>query len=255
MSGARLSLSQLQALWPRLHTADLQPWPDSPAARQAWLALHRGQWQEAVDIGLQAAGEALDAVLRAQLLMARAAETGSQERQALLRSVADRAGGQLMALGQGSSPLARAHFWRGQALALWAEELPVSRALASGLSLQAKTHLGLAAAFAPRHAEALVALAGFHAHKLDLLGPLIAQLSHGANAASAWALVGASSALQVKSPLLLAAQAQVLQRLGEAGRQRARELRLQVLAEPPLEATEARAQAEVRSALHAEPPG
>ncbi len=203
-----LNLARLQARWPQLHQSDAEPWPDAPAVQEAWLAFHNGLFKEAVALGLAAGGAGLNVANKAQCVMARHLEATERERMALLQAVAERAAGQIAA-----SPLQRAaqpHFWRGYALAQYCQGLNVAKALALGLSVQAKTHLELAVKMAPQHADAHLALAGFHADLVDKVGPLIAQMSYGANAQTALSLMAQAASLQARSVMGLIEQARAL---------------------------------------------
>ncbi len=141
---ARLDLRSLRAHWLELHQSDTEPWPQEEAVQQAWLSFHRGQFGQAVELALAAGPSGLNVANKAQCLMARHLQAQKHERMALLQAVIDRSAGQVLALGvwgQAPEALARAHFWRGHALAQLCEGLHVAKALALGLSLQARTHL------------------------------------------------------------------------------------------------------------------
>lgn len=209
-SHPKLDLSALQTHWKELHQSDTEVWPHTDAVQQAWLSFHRGQFDKAVELGLAAGQSGLNVANKAQSIVARHLETQERQRMALLQAVVDRAGGQLMILGSPPAALARAHFWRGHALAQLCQGMNVAKALALGLSLQAKTHLELAVALAPHHADAHLALAGFHADLIDKVGPLIAQLSYGASARSALDLMTRASALRARSVMGLIEQARAL---------------------------------------------
>ena len=63
---------------------------------------------------------------------------------------------------------------------------------------------------APQHADAHLALAGFHADLVDKVGPLIAQMSYGANAQTALSLMARAASLQARSVMGLIEQARAL---------------------------------------------
>lgn len=236
---SRLDLEALQAHWSELHQSDTEAWPEDSAVQQAWLAFHRGQFDEAVALGLAAGQAGLNVANKAQCTLARHQQTQGQDRMALLGAVADRAAGQLTQLFSPPDTLARAHYWRGHALAQYCQGMPVAKALALGLSLQARTHLELASALAPQHADAHLALAGFHAGMIHQVGPLIAQISYGANAQAAERLMARASALQVRSVMGLVEQARMTFKLkGEAGRTQATALLKQATRLRPLDAAE-----------------
>ncbi len=236
--GPRLDLRQLQTHWAELHQSDTEAWPQDEAAQQAWLSFHRGQFDKAVELGLAAGQAGLNVANKAQCIMARHLQTQAQQRMDLLQAVADRSAGQLLSLVQPSA-LARAHFWRGHALSQYCQGLNVAKALALGLSLQAKTHLELAVALAPQHADAHLALAAFHADMIDKVGPLIAQLSYGASARTALGLMSRAAALQARSVMGLIEQARALVMLqGDMAMAQATALYEQAARLQPLDAAE-----------------
>lgn len=237
--GLRLDLPRLRERWDELHRSDTEAWPQEPAVQQAWLSFHRGQFDRAVELGLAAGQAGLNVANKAQCIMARHLQSQERQRMALFQAVADRAAGQLMSLGQGTDALARAHFWRGFALSQYCQGLNVAKALAMGLSLQAKTHLELAVALAPQHADAHLALATFHADMIDKVGPLIAQLSHGASASTALNLLAQAATLQARSVMGLIEQARALVMLqGEVALAQATALYEQAARLQPLDAAE-----------------
>ena len=157
----------------------------------------------------------------------------------LFGAVADRAAGRLAMLYSPPDALARAHYWRGHALAQYCQGIHVVKALALGLSLQARTHLELAVALAPQHVDAHLALASFHADVIDKVGPLIAQLSYGASSQAALRLMARASALQARSVMGLVEQARALLKLqGEAATAQAHALYEQAAGLQALDAAE-----------------
>jgi hypothetical protein len=236
---APLNLDQLAQRWPQLHHGDGLVWPQDLGAQEAWLLFHQGAFERAVERGLAAGGAGLNAANKAQCFIARRLADGDSDRMALLQAVADRAAVQLMDITRPLDAQAQSHFWRGLALLRYCQGLNVAKALALGLILQAKTHLELAVMLAPRHADALLALAGFHAEMIDKVGPLIAQLSYGANAQAALRLLGRVSALQVRSAAGLIEQARALVLLqGNVALAQAKALYEQAARLRPLDAAE-----------------
>lgn len=234
-----LDLRRLEQHWADLHHADTEPWPQNAQAQQAWLSLHRGQFAQAVELGLAAGLDGLNVANQAQATLALHGRLPPPQRAALWQSVADRAGGQLLLLGSAAAALARAHFWRGHALAQRCQDLHVVKALALGLSLQARTHLELAVAMAPSHIDAHLALAAFHADIIDKVGPLIAQLSYGVSASAALGLIERAAALAPRSARALVEQARTLELLqGAKARARARAWYAQAAGLQPLDAAE-----------------
>lgn len=235
----KLDLGKLQQRWPQLHQSDGEAWPLDRAAQEAWLLFHQGEFQRAVERGLAAGGAGLNAANKAQCVMARHLAAQESERMALLQAVADRTSRQLLDITRPLDAQAQTHFWRGLALMHYCQGLNVAKALALGLSVQAKTHLELAVTLAPHHADAHLALASFHADMIDKVGPLIAQLSHGASAQAGLKLLNQAASLQVRSVMGLIEQARALLMLqGEVALAQANALYEQAARLKPLDAAE-----------------
>lgn len=235
----KLNLAQLHQRWPQLHQSDGEAWPLDTGAQQAWLLFHQGQFQHAVERGLAAGGAGLNAANKAQCFIARHLASQESERMALLQAVAERASLQLMDITRPLNAQAQSHFWRGVALMHYCQGLNVAKALALGLSVQAKTHLEMAVTLAPHHADAHLALASFHADLIDKVGPLIAQLSHGVSAQAGLKLLHQVASLQVRSVMGLVEQARALLMLqGEVALAQAQALYEQAASLKPLDVAE-----------------
>lgn len=235
----KLDLPNLHQRWPQLHQSDGEAWPQNQDAQQAWLLFHQGEFQSAVERGLAAGGAGWNAANKAQCFIARHLTEQESERMALLKAVADRASLQLLDISRPVSAQAQSHYWRGLALLHYCQGLNVAKALALGLSVQAKTHLELAVTLAPHHADAHLALASFHADLIDKVGPLIAQLSYGASAQAGLTLLSRAADLQVRSVMGLVEQARALLLLqGEVALAQANALYEQATRLRPLDAAE-----------------
>lgn len=231
-----LSLATLRKRWPQLHQGDAEPWPQDAQVQQAWLQFHRGDFEGAARLGLAAGGAGLHVANKAQYFLARRLPAQDAQRLALLQQVAERAAAELAA---GQPTLAQAHFWRGQALAHYCQGLHVAKALALGLSAQARVHLEMAVAMAPHHADAHLALAGFHADLVDKVGPLIARMSYGASAQASLTLLAQAASLQARSVMGLLEQARALMTLqGEVALAQAKALYEQAAQLQPLDEVE-----------------
>jgi hypothetical protein len=246
---SRLSLATLRKRWPQLHQSDAEPWPQDARVQQAWLLFHRGDFDGAIQLGLAAGGAGLQVANKAQCFLARRLPAQDAQRLALLQQVAERSAAQLAA---GHPALAQVHFWRGHALAQYCQGLHVAKALALGLSAQARVHLEMAVAMAPHHADAHLALAGFHADLVDKVGPLIARMSYGASAQASLSLLAQAASLQARSGVGLVEQARALLTLqGEMALAQAKALYEQAARLQPLDEVERQeieiARAELRS--------
>jgi len=75
---------------------------------------------------------------------------------------------------------AAAWYLHGYSLGRYSQGISVAKALAQGLGGKVKDSLERAIKLNPRHAEAHLALAAFHAEVIDKVGPLIGGMTYGA---------------------------------------------------------------------------
>ena len=162
---------RLKALWPRLHAGDAMPLPQAPAELAAWALYHAGDYEAAVEAGLQAGGAGLTAANRAQCIYADYLEPSEATRLALLLAVAERAEAQMARAPQ--DPYAC--YLGAYAIGRYSQGISVARALTQGLGSKVKAALEATLRLQPRHADAHIALGTFHAELIDKLGPERAQ--------------------------------------------------------------------------------
>lgn len=74
---------------------------------------------------------------------------------------------------------ANAWYWQAYALSRYSQGISVAKALAQGLGNKAKAALERTLQLAPRHADAHMTLAAFHADVIDKVGSLIGALTYG----------------------------------------------------------------------------
>jgi len=165
----RFAAADLQRLWVRLHAGDAEPWPADVRVQAAWALCHAGAFEQATQAGIDAGGSGMTVANKAQALQASYVETGEAARRAMLDEVAARAEAQIAA--DPGSP--SAHYWLGFALARIGQGTAVTQALAQGLTGRARAALERAIALAPMHADAHLALGGYHAEIVDRLGSLL----------------------------------------------------------------------------------
>jgi tetratricopeptide (TPR) repeat protein len=75
---------------------------------------------------------------------------------------------------------ANAYYWQAYALGRYSQGISVAKALAQGLGGKVKQSLETVIQLQPRHADAHVALAAFHAEVIDKVGTLIGSMTYGA---------------------------------------------------------------------------
>lgn len=171
----RFDADSLVKHWARLHAGDAEPLPEDPDALQAWALFHNGQFREAAEAGLKAGGAGIAAANKATAIYATYLEKKEKTRLDLFVTVAQRAEGQ--AAQEANNP--NAWYWQGYALGRYSQGISVAKALAQGLGGKVKEALEKTIKLQPRHADAHVALAVFHAEVIDKVGSLIGGMTYG----------------------------------------------------------------------------
>ena len=166
---------QLQKNWSRLHRGDCEPWPVEEAVRHAWALFHNGEFEKAVEAGLKAGGDGITVANKATCMYANYLEQREKNRLDLFMETAARAQAQQAIAPQN----ANAWYWQAYALSRYSQGISVAKALAQGLGNKVKTALERTLALAPRHADAHMTLAAFHADVIDKVGPLIGAMTYG----------------------------------------------------------------------------
>ncbi len=201
---------RLRALWHRLHLGDAEPWPEDPALRQAWLLFHNGQFMQAAQAGLALGDAGLNVANKAACIYANYVERRESTREKLLLEAAARAEG--LQRRQPDNP--GAWYWQAYALGRYSQGISVAKALSQGLGPRVKTALETTLRLCPRHADAHLALALFHAEVIDKVGHLVGGMTHGADQATGLELYEKAMALNGDSPTTLAEVANGLVMLG-----------------------------------------
>jgi hypothetical protein len=162
--------------WARLHQGDCEPLPEEAEVLQAWVLFHNGEFQAAAQAGMKAGDQGITVANKATSIYANYLEARESKRLALFMEVASRAEAQ-----QEVDPHnANAWYWQAYALGRYSQSISVSQALAQGVACKAKLALKQAIKLSPRHADAHIALATFHAEVIDKVGALIAGMTYGA---------------------------------------------------------------------------
>lgn len=162
--------------WERLHAGDQEPWPEDAASQDAWRAYHRGDFQNAVALGLKAeTGSGINAANKAQSIYATYLVEDEDEKKELFEEVADRAE---VALKEDPNNI-NAHYQHAYALGRYSQAISIAKALAQGLAGKCKTSLDRTLALAPEHAEAHIALGAYHAEIIGKVGSMVGSLTYG----------------------------------------------------------------------------
>jgi len=225
----------LQNQWSRLHTGDAEPWPERSDVLDAWVEFHNGEFQRAALSGLALGDAGLNVANKATCIYANYLEPREHTRQQLLLEAASRA----ESLQKREPDNAGAWYWQAYALARYSQCISVTKALTQGLGLKIRKALETTIALAPRHADAHLALAGYHAEVIDKVGALVGGMTHGASKDAGLALYQKALALNPDSAITLAEYASGLIMLdGHKRMEEARHLQDRAAAVQPLDAME-----------------
>ncbi len=168
--------ASLKKAWDRLHKGDAEPFPKNDDVVAAWIAFHAGEFQKAAQLGIDAGDDGITVANKAQAIYANYLEESEKRKLELFEEVAQRAE-QLQARQPKN---ANAFYWQAYALGRYAQGISVAKALAQGIGGKVKAALEAAIRLAPRHADAHIALASYHAEVIDKVGAMIGGLTYGA---------------------------------------------------------------------------
>jgi len=182
----QFSAANLAQHWTRLHAGDAEPLPGDPAVLEAWALFHNGEFQKAVEVGLQAGGGGITVANKATAVYANYLEKKERTKLDLFMAVAQRAEAQ--AAEDAKNP--NAWYWQAYALGRYSQGISVAKALAQGLGGKVKEALEKAIKLQPKHADAHIALAAFHAEVIDKVGMLVGRMTYGVRAETAIELFG-----------------------------------------------------------------
>ena len=162
--------------WDRLHQGDCEPLPQNAAVLQAWVLFHNGDFQTAFDAGLRVGGHGVTVANKAASMYANYLEAREKTRLELFMAVAERA----LAQQQADPQNANAFYWQAYALGRYGQGISVAKALTQGLGARIKNALEHTIALQPKHADAHIALAAFHAEVIDKVGAMVGGMTYGA---------------------------------------------------------------------------
>jgi tetratricopeptide (TPR) repeat protein len=168
--------ASLKKHWARLHAGDAEPLPKDPGVLQAWVLFHNGEFQRAAEAGLKAGGDGITAANKATCIYATYLEKKEKAKLDLFLEAAQRA--EQQAAADPANP--NAWYWQAYALGRYSQGISVAKALAQGLGTRVKDALEKTIRLQPRHADAHIALAAFHAEVIDKVGSLIGGMTYGA---------------------------------------------------------------------------
>jgi len=227
--------ASLKKNWARLHQGDCEPLPKDAAVLQAWVLFHNGEFQKAAEAGLKAGGAGITVANKATSIYANYLETREKTKLELFLEVAQRAEAQ-----QAADPKnANAWYWQAYALGRYGQGISVAKALAQGLGTKVKNALEQAIKLSPKHADAHIALAAFHAEVIDKVGSLIGGMTYGAKKDVGLSLFKESLKLNPGSAIAMIEYANGMVMLeGDKKMKEATKLYEQAAASTPLDAME-----------------
>jgi tetratricopeptide (TPR) repeat protein len=227
--------TSLKKSWARLHQGDCEPLPKEAGVLQAWVLFHNGEFQKAAEAGLKAGGAGITVANKAASIYANYLETREKAKLDLFMEVAERAEAQ-----QAAEPKnANAYYWQAYALGRYGQGISVAKALAQGLGTKVKNALEQAIKLSPKHADAHIALAAFHAEVIDKVGSLIGGMTYGAKKDQGLALFKEALKLNPTSAIAMIEYANGMVMLeGDKKMKEATKLYEQAAASQPLDAME-----------------
>jgi tetratricopeptide (TPR) repeat protein len=227
--------ASLKKNWARLHQGDCEPLPKEAAVLQAWVLFHNGEFQQAAEAGIKAGGDGITVANKAASIYANYLEGREKTKLELFMEVAARAGAQ-----QAADPKnANAWYWQAYALGRYSQGISVAKALAQGLGAKIKKALEQAIRLQPKHADAHIALAAFHAEVIDKVGALIGGMTYGAKKDTGLALFKEALKLNPGSAIAMIECANGMVMLeGDKKMKEATKLYEQAAASKPLDAME-----------------
>ncbi|MFO0041158.1 MAG: hypothetical protein ACK55W_04290, partial [Pseudomonadota bacterium] len=168
------------------------------ALAEAWRAYHRGDFEQAHAEG--AALGPLGAVVAGKAMGIHATYLVEDPKEKLKRfeTVAGLAEAAIAALPKE----ANAHYFRAFALGRYSQLISIAKALSGGLAAKVKESLDTTLKLAPKHAEAHLATAMYHAEIVAKVGGMLAGLTYGAKAATAEEHLKAAQKLCPDAPVV-----------------------------------------------------
>ncbi|GAA6141409.1 hypothetical protein [Hydrogenophaga sp. 5NK40-0174] len=175
---------RVRAQWQRLHSGDLEPLPSHEALLDGWVSYHNGDFEAAARKGLSLGLKGMTLANQASCIYATYVEPSEKRRLDMLIEVAERA--LLQQRDEPGNP--NAWYWHAYALGRFSQGVSVAKGLAQGLGERIVRSLRETIRLSPRHPNAHLALARFHAEVIDKVGSLVGGMTYGANQVEGMAL-------------------------------------------------------------------
>lgn len=220
---------KLKASWAALHAGDCEPFPDAKRAaallkatpkapkgmdaaklaetlQEAWRAFHRGDFHDAFVLGDALGPLGASVAIKALGIHATYLVSDPAEKLKRFEKAGELADAAIAALPDE----ANSHYRKAFALGRYSQGISIGKALTMGLANKVKAALDTTIKLAPKHAEAHLALAVFHAEVINKVGALIGGLTYGAKADQADAHIKTALKLTPNSPIAHVEHANVL---------------------------------------------
>ena len=168
--------ANLKKHWDRLHRGDCEPFPKSEAVQQAWRRYHAGEFEKAVEEGVEAGADGVNAANKATAIYATYLEKSGARKTKLFGEAMERAESAIKARPKDPN----AHYLYALAAGRYSQEISVAKALAQGLGGRIKDALAQALKLQPKHADAHIALGAWHAEIIGKVGAMVGGLTYGA---------------------------------------------------------------------------
>lgn len=211
----------LKKAWPKLHTGDVEPFPDAKRAaaliaaagkaapkgldaddlaaalQEAWRAFHHGDFKAAFDAGEKLGPVGASVAVKALGIHATYLVDDDAEKLKRFEQAAKLAEAAVKALPDE----ANSHYRHAFALGRYSQGLSIAKALKAGIAGKVRSALDTTLELAPKHAEAHTAMALYHAEIIGKVGAMIGGLTYGAKAAEADKHIKTALKLTPDSPI------------------------------------------------------
>jgi len=223
--------TELLNRWSTLHAADLEPEPTGDLLA-AWRLFHNGYFAEAAQAAIDLGDEGTPVLLRAVVAYTDYVCEDEDKCTELLEQAYQQAEDQ-------DSDDVNHQFTTALAMGRYSQSISITKALAKGLGGKVKNRLSAVLNAEPKHAEAHLAMAMYHAEIIDKVGATLGGLTYGAKAKTAYQHIEKALELCPNAINLIEAGNAILLLKGDGGMDEATDLYRQAAAVEPLDSLQA----------------
>jgi len=221
----------LSLVWKQLHAADLETLPSGTLA-DAWLLFHNGHFEQAAQTALSIGPKASAVLLRSVVAYTDYICEDEDECVDLLKQAYKWA-------DSIDSNEVNHLFTTALAMGRYSQSISITKALTKGLGGKIKNLLTAVLKAVPKHAEAHLAMAMYHAEIIDKVGSTLGGLTYGANNKTALRHIESALELAPNAINLIEAGNAVLLLKGDKAMDEATEFYQQAASVTPLDALQA----------------